>query len=85
MFPGHYLHDQEGHTTYAGMVSRMDAQIGEIMALLKEKGIDKNTLVIFTSDNGHEYDKLDKPFLIVMAPIAEGNVICMKAVLKCHL
>ena len=62
MFPGHYLHDKEGHSTYAGMVSRMDAQIGEIMALLKEKGIDKNTLVIFTSDNGHEYDKLDKPF-----------------------
>ena len=62
MFPGHYLHDQEGHTTYAGMVSRMDAQIGEIIALLKEKGIDKNTMVIFTSDNGHEYDKLAQPF-----------------------
>ena len=52
------------------------------MALLKEKGIDKNTLVIFTSDNGHEYDKLDKPFFDSNGPYRGRNVICMKAVLK---
>lgn len=36
----------------AGMISRMDADVGGINDLLKELGIDENTLVIFTSDNG---------------------------------
>ena len=34
------------------MVTRLDAQVGEIFAKLKEKGFDENTIVIFTSDNG---------------------------------
>ena len=37
---------------YAGMVTRMDKSVGRIMALLKELGLDENTLVIFSSDNG---------------------------------
>jgi len=54
---GHYRNDPEGNTTYAGMVSRMDRDIGQLLETLKEQGLDENTLVIFTSDNGHEYDK----------------------------
>jgi arylsulfatase A-like enzyme len=37
---------------FAAMITRMDADIGRIFAALKEKGLDDNTLVIFTSDNG---------------------------------
>jgi arylsulfatase A-like enzyme len=37
---------------FAGMVTRMDRQIGHLMALLKELGIDDDTIVSFTSDNG---------------------------------
>lgn len=37
---------------FAAMITRLDSDIGELMALLKALGIDKNTLVIFTSDNG---------------------------------
>ncbi|MGN6508039.1 MAG: arylsulfatase [Chitinophaga sp.] len=37
---------------YAAMISLLDADIGRILRTLKEKGLDKNTLVIFTSDNG---------------------------------
>ena len=40
------------HQQFAAMVTRLDAYVGEIFAKLKEKGFDKNTLVIFTSDNG---------------------------------
>ncbi len=36
----------------AAMVTRMDGDVGRLMALLKELEIDDNTLVIFTSDNG---------------------------------
>ncbi len=40
---------QKGH---AAMITRMDGDIGRVFDLLKELGIDDNTLVIFTSDNG---------------------------------
>ena len=40
------------HAQFAAMVTRLDAYVGEILDLLVAKGLDKNTLVIFTSDNG---------------------------------
>ena len=36
----------------AAMISRMDKDVGRLMETLKAKGIDENTLIIFTSDNG---------------------------------
>lgn len=57
MSAGHYYHDAEGNVTYAGMVSRLDDYVGQILAKLKSMGLDDNTLVIFTSDNGHSFDK----------------------------
>ena len=40
------------HAEFAAMITRLDTYVGEILGLLKAKGLDKNTLVIFTSDNG---------------------------------
>lgn len=37
---------------YAAMVTLVDRQMGEIVALLKELGIEKNTLIVFSGDNG---------------------------------
>lgn len=37
---------------FASMVTRMDSYVGDVMDLLAELGIDDNTIVIFTSDNG---------------------------------
>ncbi|TLX78190.1 arylsulfatase [Labilibacter sediminis] len=62
MKAGHYLNDKNGHVTYASMVSDVDRQIGEILDLLDELKITDNTLVVFTSDNGHEYDNLKDEF-----------------------
>lgn len=56
MQAAHYRNDPEGNTTYAGMISRMDRDIGKLLSLLNDIGIEENTLVIFTSDNGHQYD-----------------------------
>lgn len=39
---------------YASMVKMLDDHVGLILAELKKQGIDKNTVVFFTSDNGHE-------------------------------
>jgi arylsulfatase A-like enzyme len=36
----------------AAMVSRMDGDVGKLLDMLKELGIDDNTIVFFTSDNG---------------------------------
>jgi arylsulfatase A len=36
----------------AAMISRMDRDIGALLELLKDLGIEQNTLVIFASDNG---------------------------------
>jgi len=37
---------------YAAMVTMLDRQVGEILALVKELGIEGNTLVSFSGDNG---------------------------------
>lgn len=36
----------------AAMITRLDGYVGRMLATLRELGLDKNTLVIFTSDNG---------------------------------
>ena len=41
---------------YAAMVTRMDRSVGRILALLKELGLDEDTIVIFASDNGPTHD-----------------------------
>ena len=54
-FGSWYYSNEARHAQFAAMISRLDAQVGEIFDKLKEKGLDENTLVIFTSDNGpHE-------------------------------
>jgi arylsulfatase A-like enzyme len=50
--PDGYTSQQYPHATFAAMVTRLDIYVGQILASLKEKGLDKNTLVIFSSDNG---------------------------------
>jgi arylsulfatase A-like enzyme len=42
----------ETYKAHAAMITRLDAQIGELLADLKQRGLDERTLVIFTSDNG---------------------------------
>lgn len=51
-----YLPHEHPRAAYAGMVSRMDRDIGRLLDLLESMGADENTLVIFTSDNGATYD-----------------------------
>ena len=49
---GGYAKCDEPKATFAGMVSRLDWEIGEITRKLDKLGIADNTLVMFSSDNG---------------------------------
>lgn len=62
MARGHYRHDPAGNLAYAGMVSRLDAQVGQVLAKLHERGLDRDTLVLFSSDNGPEFERTDAWF-----------------------
>ncbi|WP_139956915.1 sulfatase [Flavicella sediminum] len=41
----------------AGMVEKLDVSVGRLMAKLQDLGIDDNTVVILTGDNGGNYDE----------------------------
>ena len=45
----------EQEKNYAAMVTRMDTDIGHLLALLKELKIDDNTLVMLAGDNGSSF------------------------------
>ncbi len=51
MYDGRQLGEYP-HASFAAMISRLDQYVGEIVKLVEQKGISKNTLIIFTSDNG---------------------------------
>lgn len=50
-----YFPHQYPKATYAGMISYLDEQVGQLIQKLKELGEYDNTLIIFTSDNGATY------------------------------
>ena len=53
-----YLKHPAPRAGYAAMITHMDRDIGKIMDKIKQLGLDDNTLVMFTSDNGPTYDRL---------------------------
>lgn len=51
------------HAAFAAMIARMDRDVGRIVDLLKARGLDQRTLVLFTSDNGpHQEGGADPEF-----------------------
>jgi arylsulfatase A len=66
----HYASQEEPRATFAGMVTRMDRDIGRMMHLLKDLGIDEDTIVLFSSDNGpHEEGGHDPEFFDSNGPL----------------
>ena len=50
--PGKEWQGKSGISSYADFVMQTDWAVGEVMAALEKAAVDRNTLVIFTSDNG---------------------------------
>lgn len=67
---------------HAAMISRMDADIGRLLALLKKLGLDQNTLVIFASDNGPhreggnnpDFNNSNGPLTGIKRDLTEGGI-----------
>jgi arylsulfatase A-like enzyme len=54
------------------MITRLDTQIGELLAELKRRGLDERTLVLFSSDNGPHQEagpQYDPQFFEVCGPL----------------
>ncbi|TKG92929.1 sulfatase [Puteibacter caeruleilacunae] len=51
-YKGYYGACEDPNATTAGMISRLDWEVGEILKKLQELGIAENTIVMFSSDNG---------------------------------
>jgi len=79
---GGYGSQPESHAAFAAMVNLLDDQVGEILDKLKELGIDENTLVIFSSDNGPhleggadpDYFNSNGPFTGYKRDLYEGGI-----------
>ncbi|MEP4595653.1 MAG: arylsulfatase [Cyclobacteriaceae bacterium] len=60
---GPYGSQPRPKAAFAAMVALLDRQVGELVDVLKEEGLDGNTLVVFTSDNGpHQEGGADPDF-----------------------
>ena len=51
-----YVPQLTPRAAYAAMVTRMDREVGRILDLVHDLGLDERTIVVFTSDNGPTFD-----------------------------
>jgi arylsulfatase A-like enzyme len=59
---------------YAEMMRSLDDGVGQVMNALRSAGLDRNTLVIFTSDNGGERFSYHWPFSGEKGDLLEGGI-----------
>jgi arylsulfatase A-like enzyme len=59
---------------YAEMMKSLDDGVGKVMQSIRAAGIDKKTLVIFTSDNGGERFSYQWPFSGKKGDLLEGGI-----------
>jgi arylsulfatase A-like enzyme len=68
-----HLHGGNIHT-YRRMIHHMDEGIGRLMAALRSHGVDRDTLVVFTSDNGGERFSDNWPLVGGKMDLTEGGI-----------
>jgi arylsulfatase len=68
---GGYTPHRTPRAAYAAMITHLDSDVGRIMELLQELGIDRETLVMFSSDNGttHLDKEVDYEFFESVGPL----------------
>ncbi|HEY3132007.1 MAG TPA: arylsulfatase [Acidobacteriota bacterium] len=79
---GHYADQATPRAAIAGMITRLDQSVGQLMSLLEELNLDQNTIVFFTSDNGAQngygcdpdFFKASGPFRGYKQDLYEGGI-----------
>ncbi|TCD08309.1 sulfatase [Pedobacter frigidisoli] len=79
---GNYDSQAQPHAAFAAMVNKLDADVGTIVELIKKLGLDNDTYIFFTSDNGpHKEGGADPvyfnsagPFRGVKRDLYEGGI-----------
>ena len=59
---------------YVAMLERVDRGVGEILRALDRRGLKRNTLVIFTNDNGGEWLSRNAPLFHHKGSVWEGGI-----------
>jgi arylsulfatase A-like enzyme len=67
---GNYDSQAQPHAAFAAMVSKLDQDVGRVLELVKQLGIEDNTYIFFTSDNGpHKEGGADPVFFNSSGPL----------------
>jgi N-acetylgalactosamine-6-sulfatase len=67
-------HRPKHRPTFVRMVERMDRRIGDVLAQLDKMGAARNTIVVFTSDNGGDANGRNDPFKGNKGSVWEGGI-----------
>ena len=74
-----WVKQKQDNVEFAGMVEAVDESLGRIRKKLKELGLEKNTIIIFTSDNGgmsasNQYLESNKPRQTLNSRFSTSNL-----------
>jgi arylsulfatase A len=74
-----WVKQKQDNVEFAGMVEATDESLGRIRAKLKELGLEKNTIIIFTADNGgmaasNQYRGINHPRQRLNSTYASSNL-----------
>jgi arylsulfatase A-like enzyme len=74
-----WVKQRQDNVEFAGMVGATDESLGRIRSKLKELGLEKNTIIVFTSDNGgmaasNQYRGIDHPRETLNSQFASSNL-----------
>ncbi len=74
-----WVKQKQDNVEFAGMVEAMDESLGRIRAKLKELGLEENTIIVFTSDNGgmaasNQYRGINHPRATLNSRFATSNL-----------
>jgi uncharacterized sulfatase len=71
---GEEFYKKSGNGLYADVIAELDWSVGQILDKLRELDLERNTLVVFTSDNGPWYGGSAGPLRGMKGNITEGGI-----------
>ncbi|MFI4876830.1 MAG: sulfatase [Blastopirellula sp. JB062] len=76
LYPGAAFRGKSPHGLYSDWVEEVDWSVGQVLQAIKDCGLDQQTLVIFTSDNGGQprFGAVNKPLRAGKGTTYEGGM-----------